>query len=89
MLDLGEKMSKVTANKELSEQPKINQEKLSKALDHLSKALDHLREGIDRLNRLQVYVKYLVFDLEATRRENKYLQQLLAEKDDEDDELIG
>jgi len=33
-----------------------------------------LEESLDRL-RLQI--KYLVFDLEATRRENRYLRQML------------
>ncbi|MCY2926377.1 MAG: hypothetical protein NT031_13240 [Planctomycetota bacterium] len=47
-------------------------------------------EGLDRL-RLQV--KYLVFDLEATRRENRYLRMMLdsrnrrPKKDAEDNEL--
>ncbi|MEI7836717.1 MAG: hypothetical protein WCK05_09950 [Planctomycetota bacterium] len=47
-------------------------------------------EGLDRL-RLQV--KYLVFDLEATRRENRYLRMMLdsrnrrPKKDGEDNEL--
>lgn len=39
--------------------------------DHLQDCLDYLR----------VYIKYQLFDLEATRRENKYLRAMLEEKD--------
>lgn len=45
-----------------------NQKKLSDGLSALQEALDFLR----------VSVKYMVFDLEATRRENEYLRSLLA-----------
>ena len=31
----------------------------------------------DALNALRLQIKYLVFDLEATRRENRYLRQML------------
>jgi hypothetical protein len=31
----------------------------------------------DSLEYLRISVKYLMFDLEATRRENKYLRQML------------
>ena len=40
---------------------------MKKTLTELQDSLDHLR----------LTVKYLVFDLEATRRENKYLRQLI------------
>ena len=33
----------------------------------------------DLLNELRLYLKYLLFDLDATRRENHYLKQLLDE----------
>ena len=45
----------------------------------LGEALDNLREEVDQL---RIYVKYLVFDLEATRRENNYLRKLLSEEID-------
>ena len=32
---------------------------------------------VDVLEHLRVMVKYVVFDLEATRRENRYLRQML------------
>lgn len=42
-------------------------EKMRKTLADLQDSLDHLR----------LSVKYLVFDLEATRRENQYLRRLI------------
>lgn len=43
-------------------------ERMKKTLGELQESLDYLR----------LTVKYLVFDLEATRRENKYLRELLG-----------
>jgi len=40
----------------------------------LKQSVDSLQESLDYL---RVSVKYLVFDLEATRRENAYLKKLL------------
>jgi len=34
----------------------------------------------DALNQLRLQVKYLLFDLEATRRENRYLRQMLENR---------
>lgn len=42
--------------------------------DRLSHSVNELQESLDFL---RLSVKYLVFDLEATRRENDYLRQLL------------
>lgn len=36
----------------------------------------------DSLDYLRLSIKYLVFDLEATRRENQYLRKLLDAKND-------
>jgi len=35
----------------------------------------------DSLDYLRICVKYLIFDLEATKRENKCLRQMLEEKE--------
>lgn len=43
--------------------------KLKKSFDSLQESLDYLR----------VSIKYLLFDLEATRRENNYLRKLLED----------
>ena len=46
------------------------QKKLKKSVSSLQESLDYLR----------VSIKYLLFDLEATRRENTYLRKLLDDK---------
>ena len=43
-----------------------------------TKDMDSLQESLDYL---RICVKYQLFDLEATRRENKYLRQLLEERE--------
>ncbi len=55
----------------LAEETKSRHERMKKTLSELQDSLDHLR----------LTVKYLVFDLEATRRENKYLRQLIDAQD--------
>ena len=54
----------------LAKQAHEDHEKLRKSVDSLQGSLDYLR----------VCIKYQLFDLEATRRENKYLRKLLEEK---------
>jgi hypothetical protein len=55
----------------LSHQAQDNHKRLQKSVDNLQESLDYLR----------ICIKYQLFDLEATRRENKYLRRLLEEKD--------
>ncbi|MBC7835397.1 MAG: transcriptional regulator [Phycisphaerales bacterium] len=43
----------------------------------MNKTVSELQESLDYL---RLSVKYLVFDLEATRRENQYLRKLLDKK---------
>ena len=43
---------------------------VQKSIDRLSESLDYLR----------ICIKYQLFDLEATRRENKYLRKILEER---------
>ena len=57
---------------ELAEQTKARHEKLRKSVRDLQESLDYLR----------LSVKYLVFDLEATRRENQYLRKMLQQATD-------
>lgn len=52
---------------ELANETKTRHDKLRKTVAGLQESLDTLRLSI----------KYLVFDLEATRRENQYLKKLL------------
>ena len=46
----------------------------------LKKSINSLQESLDWL---RLSVKYLVFDLEATRRENQYLRQMLESNSEE------
>ena len=41
---------------------------------NLNKSINQLQDSLDYL---RLSIKYLVFDLEATRRENKYLKHML------------
>ena len=56
---------------ELARRAEANRQKLEKSIDTLQELLDYLR----------ICIKYQVFDLEATRRENSYLRKLLEEND--------
>ena len=45
--------------------------------DRLKKSITSLQDSVDYL---RVSIKYMLFDLEATRRENDYLKKLLEKK---------
>lgn len=51
----------------MAEETKTRHDRMKKTISDLQESLDYLR----------LSVKYLVFDLEATRRENQYLRKLL------------
>jgi len=55
----------------LVEETKIRHEDMNKSFSAIQEIIDFLRLSI----------KYVVFDLEATRRENQYLRSLLEEDD--------
>ena len=55
----------------LAKQARENHKRLAKSVNSLQESLDYLR----------VCIKYQLFDLEATRRENRYLKKLLEDKD--------
>ena len=66
----------------LAAQTHQRQKKLHKTVTDLQESLDYLR----------VAIKYLVFDVEATRRENHYLRQMLEQEragGDEHDDSDG
>ncbi len=52
-----------------AKQARANRKKLEKSISSLHESLDYLR----------VCIKYQLFDLEATRRENTYLRKLLED----------
>ncbi|MEO0586874.1 MAG: hypothetical protein AAF078_04460 [Planctomycetota bacterium] len=56
---------------ELAEKTRQRHEKLKSTVEGLQESLDYLR----------LSVKYLVFDLEATRRENAYLRGIVEQRD--------
>ena len=57
----------------LAKQAQDSHKRLQKSINGLQESLDYLR----------VCIKYQLFDLEATRRENKYLRDILEEKEKE------
>lgn len=70
---------------EISVLPKAERDKLTqmaaKTQQHhqkLRKTVSDLQESLDYL---RLSIKYLVFDLEATRRENSDLRRMLEEQD--------
>lgn len=54
---------------QLANETRVRHERLRQTVGSLQESLDYLRLSI----------KYLVFDLEATRRENGYLRKMLDE----------
>jgi hypothetical protein len=57
----------------LAQQTSENQRKLEKSVSSLQESLDYLR----------VCIKYHLFDLEATRRENEYLRRILGDNNND------
>jgi len=55
---------------QLAKKVNANRKKPEVSINNLQESLDYLR----------VCIKYQVFDLEATRRENAYLKKLLQDK---------
>lgn len=58
---------------ELTRQVSEEQERICKSVKQLKDSVDYMR----------LSVKYLIFDLEATRRENASLSQLLEDTEEE------
>jgi septal ring factor EnvC (AmiA/AmiB activator) len=72
---------------EITTLPQAERQKLQDAAlearkthERLQHAVSSLQESVDYL---RLSIKYLVFDLEATRRENNLLRQLLAKTEGE------
>jgi hypothetical protein len=60
----------------LASETRERHERIKKTVTDLQEALDYLRLSI----------KYLVFDLEATRRENEYLRKLIQSQNTDNNE---
>ncbi|MEX0775940.1 MAG: hypothetical protein WD042_09540 [Phycisphaeraceae bacterium] len=69
---------------EISTLPKTEREKLavmaSKTQERHTKLRKTVHDLQESMDYLRLSIKYLVFDLEATRRENGYLRKMLEEK---------
>ena len=90
-LSLGAKIDKLTEELSRSGSPRtrllcslIEQDRASRAV--ISNQIDQLEDAVDHL---QLYVKYLVFDVEATRRERDYFKVLIEELMEENDDYEG
>jgi hypothetical protein len=68
---------------EISTLPQSERVKLEKLADETRARHERLRQTVsslqESLDYLRLSIKYLVFDLEATRRENSYLRKMLEE----------
>lgn len=72
---------------EISTLPVTERQKLMQMADDTRTRHERLRQQVsslqESLDYLRLSIKYLVFDLEATRRENGYLRRMLEETHDE------
>lgn len=70
---------------EIGTLPQDEQEKLGKIVQETKERHDKLKHSFcvmqESVDFLRLSIKYLIFDLEATRRENGYLRKLLEEDD--------
>ena len=76
MAELIERIGQLPESREASDSNSVEttgKEELQTSLGELQESLDYLR----------LSVKYLVFDLEATRRENAYLRRLVEQANQE------
>lgn len=83
---------------EISTLPKSERDKLSVLANETQQRHKKLRQSVgqlqESLDHLRLSIKYLVFDLEATRRENRYLRRMLEHEqpggpDSEEDNFSG
>ena len=79
---LGELMSQIgeLPGSERAELEKLASETRTRH-DKMKRTISDLQESLDYL---RLSVKYLVFDLEATRRENEYLRKLIETRSSQD-----
>jgi hypothetical protein len=73
---------------EISTLPPTERRKLEKIAGETRERHEKLRQTVSNLQEsldyLRLSIKYLVFDLEATRRENNYLRKMLEETSEND-----
>lgn len=70
---------------EISTLPPAERAKVERLADETRQRHERLRQTVNGLQEsmdyLRLSIKYLVFDLEATRRENQHLRRMLTEAD--------
>jgi predicted nucleic acid-binding Zn-ribbon protein len=75
---------------EISTLPQAERDKLTALAQQTQERHAKLRKTVhdlqDSLDNLRLAIKYMVFDLEATRRENSYLRKMLEAKFSEDEQ---
>lgn len=76
--------------KEISTLPKSERDKLTLLAQETQNRHAKLQETVhnlqESLDYLRLSIKYMVFDLEATRRENSYLRKMLEQRPCDDDQ---
>jgi len=74
---------------EISHLPPSERQKLTMLAEETRERHERLRQTVsslqESLDYLRLSIKYLVFDLEATKRENGYLRKMLEETADGND----
>ncbi len=70
--------------KEIKDLPRPERDKLAVLADETKQRHQELKKTVsnlhDSIDFLRLSIKYLLFDLEATRRENGYLRKMLEEQ---------
>lgn len=68
---------------EISALPASEREKMAKLADKTRQSHEKVKQTVtnlqESLDYLRLSIKYMVFDLEATRRENGYLRKMLEQ----------
>ena len=80
-LDFQSRLSELMG--EISLLPPLEREKMERMADQTREQHEQVRQTVsslqESLDYLRLSIKYLVFDLEATRRENGFLKKMLDE----------
>jgi len=75
---------------EIGSLPDKDREKLESLAEETVRRHRELKENVDAvqesINYLRLCIKYILFDLEATRRENGYLRAMLQNEEENNDD---
>lgn len=82
-----DRLTDIIQHGNISEKKKVELRKLREETKQQHKTLkDTMRQLQDSLDTLRLCIKYVLFDLEASRREIKYLKNLLNGDNNEKDD---